>query len=135
MPRNTLAPMRTAHFDGIVDRMAEKKRLGIQRKPRVFRQQISTPNVHGARLELFWKTIMGLTDGDQLFMRNHDRLSKCIRSVNEQLDKKERFVWDEGIAVVSELQKQRKVTMTSAADPRLFFTRDGQEVMGVRLPQ
>jgi hypothetical protein len=75
---------------------------------------------------------MKLIGADWLSVRNHDRLSKCIQSVNEQLGKQARFAWDKEYDLATGLQNWRKVTMTFVVNPRLFVTNDGQEVMAVR---
>lgn len=135
MPRNVLTPIRTSHFDDLLDRVAENKRLGIQAKAKIFTQKISTPTVQETRLELFWITTMKLVGARQRFVRNHDRLSSLLHAVNKELGRQEPFSWDEGHDIARELQNQRKLTLTSSTNPRLFFTRDGQEVMGFRQPQ
>ncbi|KAH5544129.1 hypothetical protein HBI25_231350 [Parastagonospora nodorum] len=134
MPRNVITPIRTTHFDDLLHRMSEKKRLGVQQKARIFTQKIGIFAVQEARLELFWITTMKLVDTRQRFVRNHDRLSLLLGAVNKELGRqgKEPFSWDEGHDIAKELQNQRKLTLTSGTNPKLFFTRDGQEVMGVQ---
>jgi len=134
MPRNTLTPKRTNYFDNLLYRVAEKKRLGIQPTPKIFPQKISIPAVLEPRLNLFWITVMKLVDARQRFVRNHDRLTSVLKAVNKEVAKqgKDIFSWDEGHDIAKELQNQRKVNLTSGPTPTLFFTRDGQEVMGVQ---
>ena len=142
-PRNFHTPVRVAGFDKAEATAAERKKNGIQRKARIFKQAIKVDGLSQDRLELFWKTLIELKDSNKLFTGNkmmsprggglcrYDDFEKCIKAVDAKLGSGiKKFGKKEGGAAMRELQNQRMLAIAGVNSSRVFLTRDAQAVLG-----